>query len=67
MSVATLVAAGMVLRMEFAGGQFAIEERGLSSQVEDWAALVRREADGFVVFERPVETTADLDPPCTGL
>ncbi|WP_396593031.1 sensor histidine kinase [Brevundimonas sp. R86498] len=67
MSALTLVAAGMVLRMEFTGGQFAIEERGLSSQVEDWASLVRREADGSVVFERPAETTGDLDPPYTGL
>ena len=67
MSLVTLVAAGMVLRMEFTGGQFAIEERGLSSQVEAWAALVRREADGSIVFERPVETTEDLDPPYTGL
>ncbi|MDY6923146.1 MAG: HAMP domain-containing sensor histidine kinase [Pseudomonadota bacterium] len=67
MSAVTLFAAGMVLKMEFTGGQFAIEERGLSSQVEDWAALVRREADGSVVFERPAETTDDLDPPYTGL
>lgn len=67
MSVVTLLAAGMILRMEFTAGQFAIEERGLSSQVEDWAARVRRQADGSVVFERPVETTEDLDPPYTGL
>lgn len=67
MSAVTLVAAGMILRMEFTGGQFAIEERGLSSQVEDWAVLVRRQADGSVVFERPAETTEDLDPPYTGL
>ncbi|MFN3668982.1 MAG: sensor histidine kinase [Brevundimonas sp.] len=67
MSVVTLVAAGMVLKMEFTGGQFAIEERGLSSQVQDWAARVRREADGSVVFDRPGETTDDLDPPYTGL
>lgn len=67
MSALTLFAAGMVLRMEFTRGQFAIEERGLSSQVEDWAALVRRETDGSVVFERPAEPTEDLDPPYTGL
>ncbi len=67
MSVATLVTAGMLLKMEFAGGQFAIEERGLSSQVEEWATLVRREADGDVVFQRPAEATDDLDPPYTGL
>ncbi|MBX9461250.1 MAG: hypothetical protein KL785_09325 [Brevundimonas sp.] len=67
MSAVTLVAAGMVLKMEFTDGQFAIEERGLSSQVEDWAALVRREADGSVVFERPAESAEDLDAPYTGL
>lgn len=67
MSALTLFTAGMVLRMEFTGGQFAIEERGLSSQVEDWSAQVRREADGSVVFEQPLETAKDLDPPYTGL
>lgn len=67
MSVLTLFAAGMVLRMEFTDGQFAIEERGLSSQVEEWAALVRREADGTIIFERPAEGAAELDPPYTGL
>lgn len=67
MSALTLFTAGMVLRMEFTRGQFAIEERGLPSQVEDWAGLVRRGADGSVVFERPVETTEELDPPYTGL
>lgn len=67
MSALTLFTAGTVLTLEFTGEQFAIEERGLSSQVEDWAALVRREADGSVVFERPVETTEELDPPYTGL
>ena len=67
MSALTWFTAGTVLTLEFTRGQFAIEERGLSSQVEDWAALVRREADGSVVFERPVETTKELDPPYTGL
>lgn len=66
-SALTLFTAGMVLMLEFRGDQFAIEERGLSSQVEDWAALVRRDADGSVAFERPAETTQDLDPPYTGL
>ncbi len=67
MSALTLCTAGTVLTLEFTREQIAIEERGLSSQVEDWAALVRREADGSVVFERPVETTEELDPPYTGL
>ena len=66
-SALTLFTAGMILTMEFTREQFAIEERGLSSQVEDWVALTRREADGSVAFERPAETTQDLDPPYTGL
>lgn len=67
MSALTLILAGTVLTLEFARGQFGIEERGLSSQVREWAVLVRREADGSVVLERPDETTEDLDPPYTGL
>jgi signal transduction histidine kinase len=66
-STLTLFAAGIVLTLEFKRGQFAIEERGLSSQVEDWAPRVRRGPDGSVVFQRPEETTNDLDPPYTGL
>lgn len=67
MSALTLFTAGTVLTLEFTREQFAIEERGLSSQVEEWVALVRREADGSVAFERPDETTQNLDPPYTGL
>lgn len=66
-STLTLIAAGMMLSMEFSRGQFAIEERGLSSQVEEWAGLVQRDADGSVVFKRPAEGPTDLDPPYTGL
>ncbi|MFC0341390.1 sensor histidine kinase [Paracoccus niistensis] len=66
-SALTVFTAGMVLMLEFRGEQFAIEERGLSSQVEDWVALVQRRADGSIAFERPAETTQDLDPPYTGL
>ncbi|MGP3697928.1 sensor histidine kinase [Rhodobacter sp. NSM] len=53
--------------MEFTGEQIAIEERGLASQVEDWATRVRRGADGAVTFARPAETTQELDAPYTGL
>ncbi|WP_069095140.1 hypothetical protein [Methyloligella halotolerans] len=66
-SALTLVGAGMILSMEFTGGQFAIEERGLSSQVKDWAGSLRRNSDGRVVFDRPAETSSDIDPPYTGL
>lgn len=66
-SVVTLLATGTLLTLEFTREQFAIEERGLSSQVEDWAGLVRRGADGAVTFDRPAETTEDLDAPYTGL
>ena len=34
-SALTLIGAGTILSMEFTRGQFAIEERGLSSQVEE--------------------------------
>ena len=66
-SALTLFTAGIVLTLEFTREQCAIEERGLSSQVEDWVTLVQRKADGSVAFERPAETTQDLDPPYTGL
>lgn len=66
-SALLLSAAGAFLVLEFTGDQIAIEERGLASQVEDWAASVRRGADGIVTFERPAESTQDLEPPYTGL
>jgi len=67
MSALLLAAAGTFLVLEFKGEQIAIEERGLVSQVEDWADLVNRGADGAVVFERPAEVPQDLDAPYTGL
>ncbi|MAU97778.1 MAG: hypothetical protein CMP81_18155 [Fulvimarina sp.] len=66
-SALTLIGAGTILSMEFTRGQFAIEERGLSSQVEEWAGLLRRASDGPVVLDRPAETSGEIDPPYTGL
>jgi signal transduction histidine kinase len=66
-SVLLLLAVGTFLVVEFTGEQIAIEERGLTSQVEDWATLVRRGADGAVTFARPAETTQELEAPYTGL
>ena len=66
-SALLLAAAGTFLVLEFTGEQISIEERGLISQVEDWAELVRRGADGAVNFERPAEVPQELDPPYTGL
>ncbi|XSG82044.1 MAG: sensor histidine kinase [Methyloligella sp. ZOD6] len=66
-SALTLIAAGMILAMEFTRGQFAIEERGLTSQVKEWAGSLRRDPDGTVVFDRPAEPSSDIDPPYTGL
>ncbi|MAY63250.1 MAG: hypothetical protein CML29_13670 [Rhizobiales bacterium] len=67
MSALTLVGAGTILSMEFTRGQFAIEERGLTTQVEEWAGLLRRTPDGTVALDRPVETSLEIDPPYTGL
>lgn len=67
MSALTLFAAGTILTLEFTRGQFAIEERGLATQVREWAGSVRRGPDGSVVFDRPAEASADIDPPYTGL
>jgi signal transduction histidine kinase len=67
MSALTLVGAGMILSMEFTRGQFGIEERGLSTQVEEWAGLLRRDPGGTVVFDRPAEPSLAVDPPYTGL
>ena len=66
-SALTLIAAGMILSMEFTRGQFAIEERGLSSQVKEWAGLLRRNPAGAVVLDRPAEPSLEIDPPYTGL
>jgi hypothetical protein len=66
-SVLTLIGAGAILSLEFTGDQFAIEERGLTTQVEEWAGALRRTPGGTVVFERPAETSSDIDPPYTGL
>ncbi|MEF2074396.1 sensor histidine kinase [Consotaella aegiceratis] len=66
-SALTLVGAGTILSMEFLRGQFAIEERGLSAQVEEWAGLLRRNPDGTVVFDRPADPSEEIDPPYTGL
>lgn len=66
-SALTLVGAGLILSMEFTRGQFAIEERGLTRQVEEWAGLLRKAQDGAVVFEHPDEPYSDIDPPYTGL
>lgn len=67
MSALTLFAAGTILTLEFTQGQFAIEERGLATQVREWAGLVRRSPDGSVTFVRPAEPASDVDPPYTGL
>ncbi|UIJ70698.1 HAMP domain-containing sensor histidine kinase [Aurantimonas sp. HBX-1] len=67
MSALTLIGAGMILSMEFTRGQFGIEERGLSTQVEEWAGLLRRNPGGTVVFDRPAEPSSEIDPPYTGL
>lgn len=67
MSALTLVGAGTILSMEFTRGQFGIEERGLSTQVEEWAGLLRRDPGGTVVFDRPAEPSLAVDPPYTGL
>lgn len=67
LSALTLVGAGMILSMEFTRGQFAIEERGLTTQVREWAELLRTGPDGTVVFDRPAEPSSAIDPPYTGL
>tara|TARA_R100001129_G_scaffold185078_1_gene171915 strand:+ start:1341 stop:2774 length:1434 start_codon:yes stop_codon:yes gene_type:complete len=67
MSALTLVGAGTILSMEFTRGQFAIEERGLTRQVEEWAELLRKTPDGQIVFDRPAEASLEIDPPYTGL
>ena len=66
-SVLTLIGAGTILSLEFTRGQFAIEERGLSTQVEEWAGLLRRNPGGTVVLDRPAEPSSEVDPPYTGL
>ena len=66
-SVLTLIGAGTILFLEFTRGQFAIEERGLSTQVEEWAGLLRRNPGGTVVLDRPAEPSSEVDPPYTGL
>ncbi|SFH52974.1 signal transduction histidine kinase [Palleronia marisminoris] len=66
-SALTLVGAGTILSMEFTRGQFAIEERGLSTQVEEWAGSLRYNHGGMVVFDRPAEPSSEIDPPYTGL
>ncbi len=66
-SALTLFAAGSILTLEFTRGQFAIEERGLATQIRDWAGSVRRDPDGRVAFVRPAEPTSEIDPPYTGL
>ncbi|MDY8109252.1 HAMP domain-containing sensor histidine kinase [Fulvimarina sp. 2208YS6-2-32] len=66
-SVLTLIGAGTILSMEFTRGQFAMEERGLSTQVEDWAGLLRFDPGGTVVFDRPAEPSLEIDPSYTGL
>lgn len=66
-SALTLLGAGMILSMEFTRGQFAIEERGLSTQVKEWAGSLRRAPDGKVVFDRPAEPSVKIDRPYTGL
>ena len=67
MSALTLIVAGTILTLEFTRGQFAIEERGLSAQIREWAPLVRRGPDGEVAFVRPAEPSSEVDPPYTGL
>lgn len=67
MSALTLIGAGTILSMEFTRGQFAIEERGLSTQVEEWAGSLRYGSRGTVVFDRPAEPVLGVDPPYTGL
>lgn len=66
-SALLLSTVGTFLVREFTGDQIAIEERGLASQVEEWAALVRRGADGTVTFGWPAETAQELEAPYTGL
>ena len=63
MSALTLIVAGTILTLEFTRGQFAIEERGLSTQIREWAPLVRRGPDGEVAFVRPAEPSSEVDPP----
>jgi len=67
MSASTLIAAGVILSMEFTRGQFAMEERGLSTQVEEWAGSLRLGPGGTVLFDRPAEPSFGIDPPYTGL
>ncbi|BDA83761.1 hypothetical protein Sa4125_13030 [Aureimonas sp. SA4125] len=67
MSALTLIGAGTILSLEFTRGQFGIEERGLSTQVEEWAGLLRHNPGGTVVFDRPTEPSSEIDPPYSGL
>ncbi|WP_292103971.1 HAMP domain-containing sensor histidine kinase [Brevundimonas sp.] len=67
MSALTLIVAGTILTLEFTRGQFAIEERGLSTQIREWAPSVRRGPGGEVAFVRPPEPSSEIDPPYTGL
>ncbi|WP_157944680.1 sensor histidine kinase [Mangrovicella endophytica] len=67
MSALTLIGTGMILSMEFTRGQFDIEERGLSAQIEEWAGSLRRNPDGTVVFAPPLQPSSEIDPPYTGL
>ncbi|GAD58809.1 HAMP domain-containing histidine kinase [Brevundimonas sp. BAL450] len=67
MSALTLILAGTILTLEFTRGQFAIEERGLSTQIREWAPSVRRGPDGTVAFVHPPEPSSEIDPPYTGL
>ena len=66
-SLITLLAVGSILAGEFTRGQFAIEERGLTSQAREWTGRVRRQADGSIRFQRPPEPDEAPDPPYTGL
>lgn len=67
MSALTLIVAGTILTLEFTQGQFAIEERGLSAQIREWAPSVRRDPNGKATFVRPMEPSSEVDPPYTGL
>lgn len=67
MSALTLIVAGTILTLEFTRGQFAIEERGLSTQIREWAPSVRSGPDGKVAFIHPPEPSSDIDAPYTGL
>ena len=66
-SALTLIGAGTILSMEFTGGLFAIEERGLTTQVKEWAGSLRHNPGGKVVFDRPAEPSSEIAPPYTGL